>query len=220
MGHKGEKGGQLLFGLQDFKIQVGPVKAGDQLHGVPKAQQPGHVGADLPRGGGGEGGHHRPPWQGGHKVPDLQIAGAEILPPLGDAVGLVHRHQWDVQTLGQLGKPFGKEPLGGHIKQLIFPRPGSAVGVPDVGFGLGAVEKAGGDPRLPQRHDLIRHQRDEGGDDDGHPGQEQCGDLVAHGFAASGGHDPQHVTVGQNAVDKSLLPGAEGVMAKVTAKGF
>ena len=44
--------------------------------------------------------------------------------------------------------------------------------------------------------------------------------LLRKPAETSGGHDPQHVKVGQNAVDKSLLPGAEGVMAKVTAKGF
>ena len=77
------------------EIEVGPVEAGHLHKGSPQFQQTGDVPADVLRGGGGEGRHHGTLGQGLQKVRDPPVAGTEVLAPLGDAVGLIHRRQGD-----------------------------------------------------------------------------------------------------------------------------
>ena len=50
---------------------------------------------------------------------DLQIPRPEILPPLGDAVRLVHRHHDDGRFQRELEKILGKQPLRRHIDEGI-----------------------------------------------------------------------------------------------------
>ena len=118
---QGEQGGALVGGGAHVKEQVGPVEAGDLTSRILKLQQPHDVLPDLGCGSGGEGGHHGPVGQGADEVCDLQIAGPEVLAPLGDAVGLIHRHQGDGHLPGQGGKPLSAQPLRGDIDQLVGP---------------------------------------------------------------------------------------------------
>ena len=105
----------LVPGPDHLKKEVWPVKAGGDAQGVPELQQ----GFDVPphrrRGRGGERPHGRPDGQGAHQLRDFQIAGPEVLAPLGDAVGLVHRHQGDGQLPQQAAEALGLEPFRGNV---------------------------------------------------------------------------------------------------------
>ena len=211
---EGEEGGALAPGGLHVEVQVGPVKAGDLPHRVLHGQQAEDVLLHLGGGGGGEGGHHRPPGQLRRKPGDLQIAGPEVLTPLGDAVGLVHRHQGDGRLPGQGEQPLSRQPLRGGVQQLVLPLPGPLVHQAQLLPGEGAVEKGGGHPGAGEGGHLVLHQGDQGGDHQGDPGQQQGGHLVAQGLAPAGGHHPQHVPAGQDGPDELLLPGAELVVAE------
>ena len=146
---------------------------------------------------------------------DLQIAGAEVLSPLRDAVGLVHRHQRDGNFPGESGKSLAAQALWRDIQQLVGPLIGTAVHQPDLIRRQRAVEVGGVHPGLPQGGHLVLHQRDEGGDHQGDSRQHQSGDLVTQGFSAPGGHDPQDVPPGEDRTDQPLLTRAEAVIAEI-----
>ena len=118
----------LVRRLLDLKIQVLPVKAGGQLQRVLQVQQAVDVRLHVRRGGGGEGSHRGPVGQALHKGGDVQVGGPEILAPLGDAVGLVHRHQGDVCLPHKGLEALGLQPLRGHVDDLVPPRPGPVQG--------------------------------------------------------------------------------------------
>ena len=210
-----QQGGQLSLGAPHVQEQVGAVETGDLAQGILQLQALRNVVPHLCCGGGGEGGHHRAAGEGVQKLGDLQIAGAEVLSPLGDAVGLVHGHQRDGNFPGESGKSLAAQALRRDIQQLVGPLIGPAVHQPDLVRGQRAVEVGGVHPGLPQGGHLVLHQRDEGGDHQSDPGQHQSGDLVAQGFSASGGHDPQDVPPGENRTDQPLLTRAEAVIAEI-----
>ena len=76
-----------------------------------------------------------------------------------------------------------------------------------------ALNQMGVHAHLVQGPDLIFHQGDQGGDDQGYAGQQQGRDLIAQGFARAGGHDPTHVPPGQEAVDEPFLAFPEAVVS-------
>ena len=106
----------LAAGPFHSKIQIGPVKTGDQALGILQLQAIQDVLLDLLGGRGGEGSHHRPPGQEFQKVQDPGIAGTEILPPLGDAVGFIHCHQRDFRFLGETPEQLRLQSFRSHIK--------------------------------------------------------------------------------------------------------
>ena len=56
------------------------------------------------------------------KVRNFQIARAEILPPLGDAVRLVDREQRDLQLLRERAEAVGQQPLRRDVEDLVAPK--------------------------------------------------------------------------------------------------
>jgi len=63
--------------------------------------------------------------------------------------------------------------------------------------------------------DLVLHEGDEGGDDEGDSVEEEGGELVAEGFAAAGGKDGEGGAVGEEGLDDRLLAVAELGVAEV-----
>ena len=169
----------LVPGAGHREIEVGPVEAGGQGKRVAQPQQRRDVRLDLFGGGGGEGPHHRAAGQPGEKIRDLQVAGAEILPPLGDAVGFVHRHQPHIQPQGQVEEAVGLQPLGRHIQNAEGAVQRRRDDLPVSLLGLAGVDAGGGDAGFPQSGDLVLHQRDQRRDDQRDPPAQHRRDLVA-----------------------------------------
>ncbi len=198
--------------------EVFPVEARDHGPGLPKPQEPDDVRPDLPGGRSREGRQKGPPGQSLHKVRDLQIAGAEILSPLADAVGLVHGHQGDVRPGGKVEEALGGQPLRGHIDDLIGAPAGPSQGLAVLGKAQGGIEISRRNPGLAQGHDLILHQGDQGRHHQGDPRQHQGGNLIAHGLAGAGGHDAQNILPVHQGVDEAFLPRTKGVVAEIFTK--
>ncbi len=190
---QGQQLRKLLPGPPDVEEQVRAVKARHDPHRCPEVQLPDHVLLDLGGSGGGKGGQHGPLGQRGDEGGNFQVTGPEVLPPLGDAVGLVHRHQRDHQFRRQLQKPGVLQSFRRHIEQAALTPADPAPNLAGFLQGLGAVEEARGDARRLQGRDLVLHQGDQRGNDQGHPRQQQGGDLIAEGFSTAGGHDAQGV---------------------------
>ena len=142
--------------------------------------------------------------------------------PLRDAVGLVdgvERHGHGAQELDVL---FLGERLGGHVQHL-------GLAADDVGADLiggrarqGGVEEMGYGVVagiLAHGVDLVFHQGDEGGDDDGHALAHERRELVAERLAAAGGHEHEHVAPPEQGADDGLLVSLEGLEAEVALQG-
>ena len=166
------------------------------------------------RGGGGKGGDHRPPGQTPEEIRNFHIAGPEILAPLGNAVGLVHRDHGDFPRLNGLQEAVSQQPLRGHINNMVHAHADVLIHQPDLIGGQGAVDIGRRNPGVFQGHDLVPHEGDQGGDHQRDPLHHQGGDLIAKTLAAAGGHDAQNVPARQNAVDQLLLPAPEGRKAE------
>ena len=212
--HQLDKGGQLLLGPPDLKAEIGPVKACDHPQGIAQLQNLGDVLAHCLRCRGGKGGNHGAWDENVQKIHNFQIAGPEILAPLGDAVGLVHRHQGDLPGLDGLQKAVGQQPLRGHIDDLVHSGLNVAVDQPDLGRGQGAVDIGCGYTGIFQGHDLVPHQGDQGRDHQRDPFQQQGGDLVAQALAAAGGHNAEGILPPELRIDQRLLPAPKGRIAK------
>ena len=83
------------------------------------------------------------------------------------------------------------------------------------GAGQTAVKECRGDPPRPESGDLILHQRNEGGDDDGEPAEDEGGQLKADGLPAAGGQDRESIATRKHRLHYPSLGGAEVRVAKV-----
>ncbi len=216
--HQPPEGAALVLGFVDVKVQVGTVEAGDGVYRVLKGQPQGNVPLDLKGGCSGKGGHHRPPGQGLDKVQNLQIAGPEVLTPLGNAVGLIHRHQGNFLPGHVFQKGGLFQPFRGDINEPVGPAADAPPDLPALLQALGTVELGRRNPRAGEGRHLIPHQGDQGGDHQGQPRQQQGRDLVAQGLSAAGGHNAQHVPTSQDTVHQRLLSGTEFRVAEVLSQ--
>ena len=164
--------------VQRFPLQGAP----QHQHVV--AELVGDVGADPGVGGGGGGQDRRAGHQVGDGVADAAVVGAEVVAPVGDAVGLVDDEE--TQALGQAGQDppgeaGGVEPLGADGQQVdVAGGEGGLDGRPLVGI-------RGVDRRRPDTHaggggDLVAHEGQQRRHDQGRAGpgvaQQAGGDEV------------------------------------------
>ena len=128
---------------------------------------------------------------------------------------LVDGDKRDLKLLRKGAEAVGQQPLGRDIKQLICAIARVAVRLAQLVQTHGAVDAPGGDARVPQRHDLILHERDQRRDDERHPRQQQGGQLIAEAFPAARRHHAERVAPGKHRVDQRLLSRTECRKAKI-----
>ena len=215
LGEKGEQRRLLLFRVHHLKVEVGAVKAGGQPQRVDQPQHLVDVVLDLLGGGGGEGPQHRPFGQLGDKVRDSKVAGAEVLPPLGDAVRLVHRYKGDLHPADKGQKVLGAKPLRRDVQQLVRPLLSPAVDLVVLGKAQRGIDAGRGNLGLFQRRHLVLHQRDQRRNHQRQPRQHHGRQLVADRLARAGGHHPQHIPAGKDGVDQLLLSRTKLGVAKI-----
>ena len=209
-----EQRGHFVFRALHVKEEVRAVEARDAADGITQFKQTGNVLLHLRRGGRGERRHRRALRQRGNKVRYAPVAWTEVLPPLGDAVRLVHGHKRDRHRLHECGEALRFQPFRRDIQQLVYPLPRAAVHKTQLLGGERAVDVRGADPRVFERRHLILHQGDQRRYDDRNAAEKQRGNLVAQGFPAAGRHDAERIPAGQNGVDKFLLPLPETAVAE------
>jgi len=154
------------------------------------AQLRADIGGDLLGGGGGQGQHHRLA-QPRQQVRDLQEGRPEVVPPLRDAMRLVHgqqAHRMRQQALqeGRVGQPLrrGHEDAHAAVGHRLFG--GACFVAVDRAVHLHRRHAPGA-----QRFALVLHQRDQRRHDDGATRQQQRRQLVAQRLAGAGGHHRQ-----------------------------
>ena len=142
---------------------------------------------------GGRQGQHGDVGQEGADVGNLQIGGAEVVAPLGDAVGLVDGDERDPHV-AQLGdEELAAKALWRHIEKLGTAEDAVLQDAQDVVVLHAAIDGSGQDALATKMADLVFHQGDERGDDDAHPFESHSGYLEGQRLAASRGHETQRV---------------------------
>ena len=205
----------FVLGVADLEAQIGPVEACGHPLRVMEVQNFLNVFPDPGSGCGRKGGDHRAMGEDLQKVHNFQVAGPEILAPLGNAVGLVYRHQGNGPGLDGLQKAVCQKPLRGYIDDLVHTALDVPVHQADLVGCQGGIDVGRADSRVLQGHDLVLHERNQGGDDQCHPRQHKPRHLVAQALAAAGGHDAEGIPAGKLGVDELLLAGPEGGVAEV-----
>ena len=157
---------QRFLGFAYDVAEIFAAETGDGFQRIAEFELLDDVVADLLRGAGGEGGD-RAIWEERAKLAELAVFGAEIVSPLGDAVGFVDGEEGD----GDVSEPaFGAvhdRAFRGDVDEAEIAGDGFSFRVALIGFEDGAVEEDGGDAHLAELRDLVLHESDQGRDDDG-----------------------------------------------------
>ena len=152
------------------------------------------------------------------QFPDAQVVGAEVMAPLADAMGLVHRDEADTDPPQHGHRGAGGKPLGREVEQLQIARlergPDGVVLFRRVARG----KRTGAHTGLLQGADLVAHQCDQRRDHQRHAAAQQCGQLVAERLAPARGHDGQHVAPRGHRFDDFALSGAERIESEDIAQ--
>ena len=144
----------------------------------------------------------------------LEVVGAEVVPPLRHAVRLVDREHRDLGGVEQPQGGVGPQPLRREVEQVELAGPElllDDVAGPRV---LRRVEEVGADAELAQRLHLVLHEGDERRDDDSGARPHQRGNLVAQRLAAAGRHQHKRVVARDDVRDDLLLLAPERVVAE------
>ena len=182
---------RFRFGL-DVIIDVGAVEAVEEDAAFAEIE----AGDDFVAGGDIRRRGERHARDGGElfvQAGELQIFGAEVVAPLGDAMGFVDSEERDFALGEEREGAVGEEAFGGDVEDVDFAIHCLFAEIAGFGFVERGVEGSGADAELAQGFDLVAHEGDERGDDDAHAFAAQSGDLVAEGFSAAGGHQDQRV---------------------------
>jgi len=207
------------FALADEVAEVFAAEAGDGFEGVAEVELVDDVVADLAGGAGGEG-RDGMIGEKSAELAELAVFGAEVVAPLGDAMGFVDGEEGERDLLEPLGGAVHEGALGGDVHEAVFASDGFLFEFAAVGFDDGAVEEDGGDAHLAELRDLVLHEGDQRRDDYGGAVLlKHGGKLVAERFAATGGHDDADVAARGEGADDFFLAGTEGVVAPVALEG-
>ena len=192
---------------------VGSVEARDEVLGILEVESFGEFGVGG-RSGRGRQCDARDIRESFGQDAESQIVAAEVMSPLGHAVGFVDGEQGDLCLLEQSHRPRQDETLGREVEQvdlsgeqLLF----------DLLGGLeieGRVEIGRPHAEVLQRRDLIGHERNEWGDDDTCTGPDQGRNLIAQGFSAAGGHEYDRIPAADDLVDDGRLLTPELLIAE------
>ena len=188
--------------------QIRPMKAGDEHFGTLHSQ----CRQDVllgPRVGGRRQGDPRHPGKHIGDPRQLTIFGPKLMPPLRDAMRLVHREQRQRNPRKPIHRAIGQQSLGGDIQQVQLPLDqvaGDRACLRRIDLG---VQRSGVHPNLPKRRHLVVHQRDQWGDDHRCSWPNQGRHLVADALAPAGRHQHQCVATGDHVPHRRILLSAK-----------
>ncbi len=202
--------------LEDAVVEIRPVEAvGEDLR--TRQQEPLDDLAPRRRVGGGGQRQARHAGVALAQEAELEVLGAEVVPPLGHAMRLVDREQGETRAVEELEEAGRHQPLRRDVEQIELAGPEGTLDArrfaPGGRFECSAAAR---DAELGERRHLVVHQRDERRDDDAGPLAQQRRELVADRLAAAGRHQHQGVLAALERRDDLALPAAEGSVAEDT----
>ncbi len=138
-------------------------------------------------------------------VGNLQIGGTKIVPPLRNAMRLIHHQQADIHSLQLRDKDIGRKALGGDIKEFIIAKDtvlkrGDDLVARHAGIYCGRLYTT-----LPQVIHLVFHQRYERRYHQTDPFHAHDGYLKSKRLTPAGRHQPQCIPPLPYRLDDLLL---------------
>ena len=146
---------------------------------------------------------------------DLQVGGPEVVPPLRNAVRLVHGDQRNFHLREAHPKQFAVDPFGGDIEKLHVAVNAVVEDAVDLLPPASSMDRLGQDPAAAQPVDLVFHQRNERRDNDAYSFGRKRRYLVDDRLAAAGGHQHERVTPRGDRFDCLELQRSERVVSPV-----
>ncbi len=187
------------------EVEVRPVEPRLDVVARRDPERLAHVRGDLRRRGRGEG-EHPPDAELGHEARDLEVVGAKVVPPLGDAVRFVDREERDLEPTETVQEALVGEAFGRDVEDLELARREAVLDLAHLVRGEAAVEPGRGDALPLQGVHLVLHESYERGDDDGDPREEERRKLIAEALAAAGREHGEDRAPGEEPLDHGLLP--------------
>jgi hypothetical protein len=194
-------------------LDIGPVKARDELPGVFQLQALDDFTAGAGIGGGGEG-DARHLGKLFVQQAELQIIRAEVVPPLGYAVGFIYREQRQRHLMQQFQHTRLYQALRRYVQQLDLPAPQTLLYGPLLIGAEAGIQIGSGNAQLCQGIDLILHERDQRRNHHRQALAGQGRDLVTQGFATPSRHQHQRIRSFAKALNDRFLLTAKGGVAK------
>ena len=145
----------------DFQKQIRAVKTGQDVIRVFQPDEPNDVVADGLGRRRGKSAQARALPQCVQEQGDIQIAGAEILPPLADTVRLIHDDLRNIRVFCEIQKTVGHQPFRRDVDDAVDAASGVIQREHILSRRQRAVQICRADAVLQQRADLVAHQRDE-----------------------------------------------------------
>ena len=149
--------------------------------------------------------------------PDAPVFRAEVVPPFGNAVGFIHRNKADAHAAQEIDVVLLGEALRGDVQQLGQTGTDVLTNLSRFSFGQTGIQEVRNGVPLVVAADgvhLVFHECNERRDDDGRSFHHQRRQLIAHGLAASCGHDDKGIISIQDALHHLLLLSFEFVESK------
>jgi hypothetical protein len=135
-------------------------------------------------------------------------------------VRFIDRDDRDVERLDALAEGLVRQPLGRDVEQLDCSRVELFIKLAQLVSRERGVQPRGGDALRCQRVHLIPHQRDERGNHQCEPIEQQCRELVTKRLAATRRENRQRGPAVQQAADHRFLASAEGGESKRAGESF
>ena len=213
----GEELPGLVFRLPDYVAEVLALEAGLQEVGLAEAELVHYVRRHLRRCRGGEG-YHRSVHDATQR-PYLKIVRAEVVAPLGYAVGFVHNYEVYGEEVAVTLEQVCIESLRGYVQEFTLRVIGGVVqGQVNIVALHSRVDGQGLDPPLLQVLHLVLHQRHQRGDHQGQAVTHQRRHLEAHALAPSRGEQGKGVAAFQCGGYNLLLHRPEGIIPPIFLK--
>lgn len=215
-----EVGSAFVVGERgDGEIEVGAIEGELVVVGGLDVKITADIAGDLRGGGGGEA-ENAGDLEFGGEAGELEVVGAKVVAPFGNAVGFVDGEEGEL-GLGEAGAEFlVGEAFGGDVEE--FEGVAFEFLVEGEGFlgGESGIEPGRRNVLGEEGVDLVFHEGDEGGDDEGEAIEEEGGELVAERLAATGGENRKGGAVGEQGLDDGELAFAKGVVTEVGLEGL
>ena len=205
--------GHVVDGAADLEAQVRAREAGDRHRGVAHPELAHDVGAHLRGRRRGERQHRRAPEAVDHRA-EREVVGAEVVPPLADAVRLVDDEEAHLALQQHLEEVAVLEPLGRDVEDVALALRDRPLGVARLARRLVRVERERVDALRDHLVLLVLHERDERAHDQRQPLEHQRGELVDERLPAAGRHHDERVAPAEDRLDRLVLPVLEVVEAE------
>ena len=177
----------------DAVKDIRPVETGDEAARLLQLQTLGNIALGAFIGGC----RQRHTWYMGKQLgqlPQLQVLGTEVMPPLRHTVRLINGEQRYLQTLQKIQSTRLEQTFGGQIEKVQLTPAQLCGNLSLLIIAERRIQRGCLETQLVQGGDLIIHQRNQGRNHHSHTVTQQPGHLIAQGLAAAGGHQYQRIT--------------------------